>query len=170
MSITVPLILSLVVLSGKLRSRESQFLIKSHHTIMCLHAAVVWNTSVIDTDFILGTCVVKLDCCKANDGLGISHSVTHCSSSQKAHVHSTRRAKKKKKRKRENERGGGWEDKQEVQTYVGKNQMIIITRKEFVKRNEKRRSKRENLTNKQACAVVAQAPPGVYNTVSVYVS
>lgn len=55
-------------------------------------------------------------------------------------------------------------------SYVGKNQMIIITRKEFVKRNEKRRSKRENLTNKQACAVVAQAPPGVYNTVSVYVS
>lgn len=169
MSITVPLILSLVVLSGKLRSRESQFLIKSHHTIMCLHAAVVWNTSVIDTDFILGTCVVKLDCCKANDGLGISHSVTHCSSSQKAHVHSTRRAKKKNERGRMKEEGDG-KINRKYRSYVGKNQMIIITRKEFVKRNEKRRSKRENLTNKQACVVVAQAPPGVYNTVSVYVS
>lgn len=71
---------------------------------MCLHAAVVWNTSVIDTDFILGTCVVKPDYCKANDGLGISHSVTHCRSSQKAHVHSTRREIKKKIREREGER------------------------------------------------------------------
>lgn len=87
---------------------------------MCLHAAAVWNTSVTDTDFILGTCVVKPDDCKASDGLGISHSVTHCRSSQKAHVHGTRTERKKKKQKEktkdgENERGGGWEEKQEVQ-------------------------------------------------------
>lgn len=129
---------------------------------MCLHAAVVWNTSVTDTDFILGTCVVKPDYCKANDGLGISHSVTHCCSSQKAHVHSIRRERKKPKRGRPKEEGDG-KINRKYRSYVGKNQMIIITRKEFVKRNEEKRGTRENLTNKQACAVVAQAPPGVYN-------
>lgn len=88
---------------------------------MCLHAAAVWNTSVTDTDFILGTCVVKPDDCKANDGLGISHSVTHRRSSPKAHVHGTRTERKEKKNEKrrrndgENERGGGWEEKQEVQ-------------------------------------------------------
>lgn len=94
-STTVPVILSLVVMpSGKRSSGESRFLIKSHQTIVRLCAAVMWNTSVIDTDFILGTCVVKPDYCRGNDVLGISHSVTHCCS---AHVHGIRR---------ESERGG----------------------------------------------------------------
>lgn len=109
---------------------------------------------------------------QANDGLGISHSVTHCRSSQKAHVHGTgTERKKKKKTKREDERRGerkrrgmGRETGSADPTST-KNQIIVITRKEFVKRNEgKRRSKIENLTNKQTRVVVAQAPPGVYNT------
>lgn len=138
---------------------------------MCLHAAVVWNTSVTDTDFILGTCVVKPDDCTANDGLGISHSVTHRRSSQKAHVHGTRterRGKKNEKRRRKTgrtkEEGDGKRNRK-CRSYVDKNRMIVITQKEFVKRNEgNRRSKIENLTNKQTRVVVAQAPPGVYNT------
>lgn len=65
------------VTSGKVK--QVRFLISSHQRIWCLSvAAVVWNTSVIDTvDLILSTCVVKPDCHSEDDGLGISHSVTH---------------------------------------------------------------------------------------------
>lgn len=80
-------------------------------------------------------------------------------------MHGREERKKTKKRKtgRTKKEGDG-KGNRKCRSYVGKNQMIVITRKEFVKRNEgKRRSKIENLTNKQTGAVVAQAPPGVYS-------
>lgn len=52
---------------------------------------------------ILGTCVVKPDYHREDDGLGISHSVTHRCSFEKAHVHRIRRARKKGRMKH---RGG----------------------------------------------------------------
>lgn len=109
---------------------------------MCLSAAVVWNTSVIDTDFILGTCVVKPDYCRGRDGLGISHSVTHRCSSQKAHVHRVRTEREKEREGDRNRRGmGRWTKVQREKPCVSKNQMIIITWKEFLKRNEEEKEK-----------------------------
>lgn len=62
------------------------------------------------TDLILGTCVVKLDCHREVNGLGISHSVTHRCSLEAAHVHRIRRARKKGRTKQR----GGWDEEQEV--------------------------------------------------------
>lgn len=65
-------------------------------------------------DLILGTCVVKPDYHRENDGLGISHSVTHRCSFEKAHVHRIRRARKKGRTEQGGWGGGGWDDIQEV--------------------------------------------------------
>ena len=66
-------------------------------------------------DWILSTCVVKPDYHRENDGLGISHSVTHRCSLETAHVQRIRRARKKGRTKqREREREGGWDEEQEV--------------------------------------------------------
>lgn len=110
---------------------------------MCLHAAVVWNTSVIDTDFIPGTCVVKPDYCKANDGLGISHSVTHCRSSQKGACARAMGSERKNEKGRTKE--GDGKINRKWRSYVGKNQMIIITWKEFATRNEEKKEAREEI-------------------------
>lgn len=139
---------------------------------MCLHAAVVWNTSVTDTDFILGTCVVKPDDCKAKRWAGNfpqRDSLLLFTEGACARHQDREKEKKNEKRRRKTgrtkEEGDGKRNRK-CRSYVGKNQMIVITRKELKKkRNEgKRRSKIENLTNKQTRAVVAQAPPGVYST------
>lgn len=148
MSITVPVILSLVVVpSGKSSSRESQCLIKSPHTIMCLRAAVVWNTSVTDTDFIPGTCVVKPDYCKANDGLGISHSGDSLPLFTEGACAQRRERKKQNERGRPKEEGDG-KLNGNYRSYVGKNQMIIITRKECVKSNWRKREKQKRKFDK----------------------
>lgn len=55
---------------------------------------------------------MKPDYHREKDGLGISHSVTHCCSLDTAHVHKIRRAREKGRTKRSE--GGGWDKEQEV--------------------------------------------------------
>lgn len=56
-------------------------------------------------DLIHSTCVVKPDYHREDDGLGISHSVTHRCSLETAHVHRIRSAEKE--RENETEWGDG---------------------------------------------------------------
>lgn len=108
---------------------------------MSLCAAVVWNTSVTYTvDLILSTCVMKPDYHR-EDGLGISHSVTHRCSSEAARVHRIRRARRKGRTNRE----GGWDEEQEVVSERRERELSTESEKrqkmkiKYIKKREKRK-------------------------------
>lgn len=121
------------------------------------------NTSIIDTGFILGTCVVKPDYCRGNDWLGISHRVTHRRSPQKAHVHHVNQERKNgRKRGKAKQEGDGRMNRKHRggrQESDDNNYMERVRKRTLKKREAEAR--REKMTNKQARAVKAQAPPAV---------
>lgn len=70
-------------------------------------------------DLIHSTCVVKPDYHREDDGLGISHSVTHRCSLETAHVHRIRSARKKGRMKQSGGmgRGAGSSQREKIEKY-----------------------------------------------------
>lgn len=134
-------------LSGKRSSRESRFLIKSHQTRVSRCSCCVEHKChrywFYPWHLCCETRLLQRKRWAGNfpqcDSL-LLFTEGACAQNQDR--------KRQRKKEREAETGGGWEDGQKVQREkpcVSKNPMIIITWKEFLKRNEeeKERSKGE---------------------------